>query len=261
MKFTRLLEPFRALLGLGAISLVVACASVPLEPSGSDPQAAPFIDPETRPVAAAVPEGAIHVIRHEPHNCELCRVYNGVRDATFVVQSGESLGTAVLVSNEGGLALTNAHVVGDAKRVRLARHNGAVYRADVLARDEREDLALLRINGLEESIEALSLSLTPPPVGSEVLAIGHPLGLGWTISRGILSGKPVLDGRPMLQTDAPISPGNSGGPLVDRHGHLVGIVTEKLSGGAAENLAFARPTAVVATFLARAGAEVSITDE
>ncbi len=95
-----------------------------------------------------------------------------------------------------------------------------------------------------------------PQVGSEVYVIGHPMGLGWTVTRGIVSAhrKPGEVARTaMIQTDAAISPGNSGGPLLNRHGDLVGLVVAKLSGGGAENVAFAIPASAVLEFLDQAG--------
>ena len=85
-----------------------------------------------------------------------------------------------------------------------------------------------------------------------VYVIGHPLGLGWTVSRGIVSaqrkpGEIALTA--MIQTDAAISPGNSGGPLLDRNGDLVGIVVSKAVASGAENLAFAIPASVLQDFL------------
>ena len=105
---------------------------------------------------------------------------------------------------------------------------------------------------------AVDLSAEVPRIGSDVYAVGHPLGLGWTISRGIVSGLPVINRRPMVQTDAPISPGNSGGPLVDEHGNVVGIVTEKVAVQGAENLAFARPISTLVEFLEVAGVEIEL---
>ncbi len=95
-----------------------------------------------------------------------------------------------------------------------------------------------------------------PPVGSEVYVIGHPLGLGWTVTRGIVSAhrKPgEIAPTAMIQTDAAISLGNSGGPLLDRNGDLVGLVVSKLSGSGVENIAFAIPASVIVEFLAQPG--------
>ena len=82
-----------------------------------------------------------------------------------------------------------------------------------------------------------------PPSGSDIFAAGAPasLDLAFSLTRGIVSGLPVVRGRRRLQTDAPISPGNSGGPLVDPNGTVVGVVSSKLAGATVEGLAFAVP--------------------
>jgi len=197
----------------------------------------------------------VHIAQHRAEVCALCAVYEQVRESTFVVLTDSGLGSAVLVGARG-LALTNAHVVGDSMNVTVGRYDGETFSARVVAFDLHEDFALLRIAELAPTTPVASLRATPPRVGSEVYAVGHPLGLGWTISRGIVSGLPVIGGRAMVQTDTPISPGNSGGPLVDAQGYVVGIVTEKLSGGGAENIAFARPAAAALQFLRDAGISI-----
>lgn len=197
----------------------------------------------------------LHVVQHEGDECKLCSVYEVVAASTFVVRSDHGLGSALLVA-EGGLAATNAHVVGDAREVRIYQNDGLELKARVLKTDTVEDLALIQIMELGPGRYPLPLALGKPRTGSEVYAIGHPLGLGWTISRGIVSGLPILGKRPMVQTDAPISSGNSGGPLVDEHGHVIGIITEKIAGQGAEGLAFARPSGVLARFLAEAGFDI-----
>ena len=93
-----------------------------------------------------------------------------------------------------------------------------------------------------------------PAVGSDVYVIGHPVGLGWTITRGIVSAirRPgEVAPTEIIQTDAAISPGNSGGPLLDRHGRLVGVVVFKLAGRGVESVGFAIPVSAAAAFIAQ----------
>ncbi len=236
------------------LTALVACSTpAPRATDSSGPP--PPVQAQVATSTTAAPEGAIHLVEHPAEACALCDVYEHVRDATFVVRTPAGIGSAVLVRADG-LAVTNAHVVGGEAQVALLRHDGTQLVGIVRAKDVREDLALLEIEALPEGLRPVELNALAPQVGSEVYAIGHPLGLGWTISRGIISGLPILNGRPMVQTDAPISPGNSGGPLVDEHGHLVGIVTEKIADRVAENLAFARPTGTVGRFLLAQGLEL-----
>src|SRR5436309_534519 len=138
------------------------------------------------------------------------------------------VGSGVVIERDGQV-LTNAHVVDGAASLSITLDSGTRTPARVLGMATVTDLALRRIE-------------TPPPlpaarlgdssalhVGDEVVAIGNPMGLEQTMTRGIVSGLnrllPGLAEQPMIQTDAPINPGNSGGPLVDRCGHVVGINT------------------------------------
>ena len=233
-------------------SLSLACRAVGTAPPVGRPLEG---EGEGEGLVTTMARTSIHLVEHAEDSCALCAVYERVRAATFVVRAGESLGTAVLLAPNGS-AITNAHVVGDAQRVQVMRDDGSSLVATVVARDVSEDLALLRIAGLPAGMPSADLALSVPRIGSEVYAIGHPLGLGWSVSRGIVSGLPLLGTRPMIQTDAAISPGNSGGPLVDGRGNVIGIVTEKVAVAGAENLAFARPIETVVAFLRTSGIEI-----
>ncbi|MFQ5505382.1 MAG: S1C family serine protease [Planctomycetota bacterium] len=166
------------------------------------------------------------------------------------VRAGKTLGAGVAITADR-LVATNAHVVGRPEGLHVETVEGQRIPARVLVKDVNEDLELLRVDGDLEWSPAPIQAGTPPSVGAEVYVIGHPLGLGWTVTRGIVSSHRHPQGHPMIQTDAAISPGNSGGPLIDSEGHVIGIVTSKLSGGGVENVAFARPTAALLSFLER----------
>ncbi|MCH7792518.1 MAG: trypsin-like peptidase domain-containing protein [Planctomycetes bacterium] len=137
----------------------------------------------------------------------------------------------------------------------IETHDGSVYLARVLQTDADADLALLRIETDGAHWFAVPIeSGERIPVGTKVFAIGHPIGLGWTVTQGIVSAHrragevaPVQ----LIQTDAATSPGNSGGPLLNEQGHLVGIISAKLVSLSIENVTFAIPTSVVRSFLER----------
>ena len=135
------------------------------------------------------------------------------------------------VIEKDGQVLTNAHVVDGAASLSVTMDTGERLPARMIGIDAVLDLALLRIenktgNGLPVARLGDSSTLK---VGDEVVAIGNPIGLDQTMTRGIVSGLnrilPGVSDQPMIQTDAPINPGNSGGPLVDRCGTIVGINT------------------------------------
>ena len=145
-----------------------------------------------------------------------------------------SLGSGVVI-HEDGYIVTNDHVVRRATKIRVKFANGQEYEADRVAYDQRSDLALLRILLPKGS----KTRFTPVPfardddllLGETVIALGNPFGLGGSVSRGILSSRArqvpqageILDMANWLQTDAAITPGNSGGPLINLNSELIGI--------------------------------------
>jgi len=195
-----------------------------------------------------------HVVGHAPGTCDLCDLYYDAQ--AYVVRirpAAGGQGAGIVVSTAGEI-LTNAHVVQGADEPQIEIHSGEVFPAKVVRRDSRHDLALVLVEVPAAKWVPLQLKrISMPPVGSEVYVIGHPLGLGWTVTRGIVSAhRKAGEVAPMamIQTDAAISPGNSGGPLLDRNGNLVGLVVFKLSGGGVENVSFAIPASIIAGFLA-----------
>jgi serine protease Do len=143
------------------------------------------------------------------------------------------LGSGVIVSSDGHI-LTNAHVVEGADHVRVELNDGREYTAKVVGVDTPSDLAVLDVNA--DNLPALALGdSSNPRVGDVVLAVGNPLGVGQTVTMGILSAKgrqtEIGDGsyQDFLQTDAPINRGNSGGALVTANGELIGITSQILS--------------------------------
>src|SRR5258705_5735932 len=152
------------------------------------------------------------------------------------------VGSGLLIERDGQV-LTNAHVVDGAASLSVTLDSGARAPARVLGMDTVTDLALLRIETSTPLPAARLGDSAALRVGDEVVAIGNPMGLEQTMTRGIVSGLnrilPGLAEQPMIQTDAPINPGNSGGPLVDRCGSLLGL--NKLISEEANSIGFALP--------------------
>src|SRR3989442_3850682 len=138
------------------------------------------------------------------------------------------VGSGVVIERDGHV-LTNAHVVDGAASLSVTLDSGSRASARLVGMDTVTDLALLRIESSSAVPAARLGDSAALRVGDEVVAIGNPMGLEQTMTRGIVSGLnrilPGLAEQPMIQTDAPINPGNSGGPLVDRCGSVVGINT------------------------------------
>ena len=126
---------------------------------------------------------------------------------------------------DGSMLLTNSHVVGDAKVVSLVAEGGIVLSGHVVKVSSERDVALISTEALR--FPALHISGAIPAVGSQVLAVGSPLDerLSGSVTSGIVSGVRQMDGFDWIQSDAAVSPGNSGGPLIDGNGSVVGITT------------------------------------
>ena len=156
------------------------------------------------------------------------------------------IGSGFIIDKDG-LILTNSHVVFGRHVIIVTLDNGNKTIAKLLGADPILDLAVLRIPVPSEGIPYATLGDSDEiQIGEEVLAIGNPLGLEQTLTRGIVSGvnrilpeSPLSFTLPLIQTDAAINPGNSGGPLLDRCGKVIGINTTILSD--AQNIGFAVP--------------------
>lgn len=159
------------------------------------------------------------------------------------VQQGA--GSGVIISQDGYI-LTNNHVINGANSVKVRLRDGTEYDATIIGSDSDNDIALLKVNatGLSPATLGDSNSLA---VGDYVVAIGNPLGeLGGTVTDGIISAlarKVTIEDTQMtlLQTNAQVNPGNSGGGLFNANGELVGIVNAKQSATEVEGIAFAIP--------------------
>ena len=175
-----------------------------------------------------------------------------VRPAITQIQvegkQGDSSGSGVLFRSDGHL-LTNFHVVDGADAVKVVIDNGRELTAKVIGTDPDNDVAVLKIDGGPFPVAALG-SAVDLHVGQPAIAIGSPLGLagGPSVTVGVVSalhrrldtrsGPPLLD---MIQTDAPISPGSSGGALLDADGAVIGLTTAVATTDGAQGLGFATP--------------------
>jgi Do/DeqQ family serine protease len=166
-------------------------------------------------------------------------------------QVERSLGSGVVV-DASGLVVTNYHVIEGASQVKIALADKREFDADIVLKDQRSDLAVLRIKGAKERFPTLEFADSDAlQVGDVVLAIGDPFGVGQTVTHGIVSAVArtqvgISDYQFFIQTDAAINPGNSGGPLVDMTGHLVGINSAIYSrSGGSQGIGFAIPANMV----------------
>jgi hypothetical protein len=180
-------------------------------------------------------------------------VIDGAMPAVVRVHAGDNRGAGFFVRPD--TVLTNAHVVGSRTYVTVALANGASVPSRVVTRRDDLDLAVIRTSSTASSQVTLPLASGLVRPGQEVVAIGSPLGLQNTVTRGIVSALRRSGPVVLVQTDAAINPGNSGGPILDRRGQVIAIATLKV-GGRAEALGFGVAAEhAVALLEGRAGAE------
>lgn len=157
----------------------------------------------------------------------------------------QSLGSGFIIDHEGHI-VTNNHVIEGADEIKVRMASGKEFDGEVVGRDPKTDLALLKINKTDD-LKPLQLGNSEAlRVGTWVVAIGSPFGLEQTVTSGIVSAKGrVIGAGPyddFIQTDASINPGNSGGPLLNMSGEVVGINTAIISrGGGNDGIGFAIP--------------------
>lgn len=150
----------------------------------------------------------------------------------------DGIGSGFIVS-EDGLIATNLHVIGEARRLQVEMHDGKLHDViEVHASDNHLDLALLKINA--KGLKPLPLGdSSKVRQGEPIVAMGAPEGLAFSIVQGVLSATRDIDGQEMLQVAVPIEKGNSGGPLLDMQGRVLGLLT--LKSLKTDNLGFAMP--------------------
>lgn len=180
-------------------------------------------------------------------------IVEAVSPSVVAISTGPGEGSGVIIQSDG-VIVTNAHVVGDADAVEVMFADATRAQAEVVGADRLTDLAVLRVD--RDDLPAAELAEELPEVGELAIAIGNPFGFENTVTAGIISGlERAIPGAAqqapglvdLIQTDAPISPGNSGGALVNTDGRLVGINVAYIPpAGGAVSIGFAIPAATVA---------------
>jgi S1-C subfamily serine protease len=204
---------------------------------------------QARPQSASQPFDSAQITK---------KISPGVMLIKGTTSTGEILGTGFIISSDGKIA-TNLHVVESLQKGGVQFASGEKFDSfSVLAFDARKDIAIIKIAGFDLPTVALGNS-NNVQVGEPVLAMGSPLGLQGTVTTGVVSSvrdDPTGGGFKVLQTDASVNPGNSGGPLINRQAEVIGIVTFKIRGG--ENLNFAIPINYLRGLVDSLGAAMSL---
>jgi hypothetical protein len=226
-------------------SASAALSAAPVDAGGAIPTAEPVVVDAGKPAPAPL-KGS------EKSPADLFKeLAPSVVTVTIKKNGSEGGGTGFLVDNDGTIA-TNHHVIDAAAAVRVKFQNGTVYDDVELLIDEvAADLALIHINlatpldgGTRPDVVPMHLGDSEAVVvGEHAISIGNPLGLEHTLTDGLISSRRVYDSKAWIQFSAPISPGNSGGPLFNMRGEVIGISTATLSsfGTSAQNLNLAVP--------------------
>jgi ribosomal protein L40E/DNA-directed RNA polymerase subunit RPC12/RpoP len=153
-------------------------------------------------------------------------------------------GTGIILDNRG-IIVTNSHVVARCQTVGIRTNDGSAFLGRILAADNRVDYAFVFCNDLKNDNPPVLSQRKEVMEGEDVVAIGHPYGYDFTVTKGIISAaRREIKGVHFIQTDVPINPGNSGGPLLDAEGEVLGINTMFIYN--AQNLSFAVPIRYVA---------------
>lgn len=216
---------FAALWGTGCSPQTPASAQ---NTSVSQPEAPPVTGTFSAATHTPAPEASV-AASDVPATSEEQTIIQAVQKAlpsVVSVERGGGSGSGVFIMD--GVLLTNAHVVGQEREVRVGLVDGRKVRGQVLGRDPSVDVAVVRVDGIKTPTAQLADS-DKLQVGQTAIAIGNPLGLDRTVTTGVVSATNRsprnigLDS--LIQTDAAINPGNSGGPLLDSKGHVIGINT------------------------------------
>ncbi len=182
-------------------------------------------------VATSEPDAALPQLRADPESQQ--RLEDLVREvlpAVVVLETTVGSGSGFFV--RPGLLITNRHVIAGEYDVSVKTSDGKSHKAKVYGMAKDFDLALVRIDGAPPPYPTLGLaSASEVRVGQEVVAVGSPLGLQNTVTRGIVSAIRTENGVTLVQSDAAINPGNSGGPLLDRFGRVIGVNTSVMKIG------------------------------
>jgi Trypsin-like serine proteases, typically periplasmic, contain C-terminal PDZ domain len=174
-------------------------------------------------------------------------------NAIFVIYSGNSLGSGFAIGEN--CIISNAHVIGDQNNIKLTSYDRKNYTAHILAFDKAKDIAVLQVD--QASFPYLTVADDQKTkIGSDVYAIGAPDSMTYTLTKGILSAKNrTIGSNQYLQLDAPVNSGNSGGPLLNESGEVIGVNTLKL--GNTEGIGLAIPMTTVRNFLKSSGIKLN----
>jgi S1-C subfamily serine protease len=176
-----------------------------------------------------------------PESGDTTSAVERIKPAVVMIEVEDGTGSGMIIDKLGYI-LTCYHVVEGAQSITVILMDGGQYQGTVVAKNESGDLAIIKItaSGIDFPVVAIGNS-DKLEIGEEVMAVGYPLGLegGAAVTKGIVSAFRVSEGVNYIQTDAAVNPGNSGAPLINLRGEVVGVITFKLVREAVEGMGFA----------------------
>jgi len=237
---------------VGSAPPAVGSTSAPLGSAGAEASAAP---------PASAPPAPLDAGPGDKSPAELFKLLApSVVSVTTKSGAMEGGGTGFLIDKDGTIA-TNHHVIEDAQSVRVKFMNDTTFdQVELLADDKSLDLALLKVDLSHGGDGGSALDVPPVElgdsdsvvVGERAISIGNPLGLEHTLTDGLVSARRMYEGRAWIQMSVPVSPGNSGGPLFNMRGQVIGVTTAQVAAGMfgrAQNLNLAVPVNVLKTMI------------
>jgi S1-C subfamily serine protease len=199
-----------------AVTVVLVAVAAVIAVLATRPRAASNAGPAATPTPTATARPSVSAI------------YQRVRPSVVIVRTNDALGSGVIVTDDGTIVTAN-HVIAGATRIRVTFFDGTTTSAAVVSADPKRDVAVLKPASLPEVVVPAALG-GGADVGAPVVAVGNPLGLADSVSAGVVSGlnrtAQTSDGTysGLIQFDASVNPGSSGGALLDARGLVIGIV-------------------------------------
>jgi len=176
-----------------------------------------------------------------------------IYESVFVIYSGQSIGSGFAVGEN--CIVTNAHVISNKKQISVVTYEGTEYQASLIGMNEIEDIAVLVVVDDVKFPYITMADLSDMKIGDDIYAIGAPKGMAYTLTKGSISAKErIIGSHSFIQIDAPINEGNSGGPLLNETGAVLGMNTLKMSDS--EGLGLAIPIQRVCEYLRSLGLEL-----
>jgi len=190
-----------------------------------------------RPLSAEIPSAVQNGIASPARELSIADIMRETRESVVVVKTASSIGSGFFI-NRNGYIVTNRHVLPAGERAEIKTVNGSVFRIEqIVQEDAQADLVIVSTSASPQESKPVRLSGRLPDVGEKIIVIGSPLGLEQTVSDGIVSAlRRNQHGIEFIQVTAPVSPGNSGGPLLNMRGEVIGVATFQFRGG--QNLNF-----------------------